>query len=215
MTETSTQQTGTAESYGFGFAEMAYLLKATSTPQALKSAAVLRLQDEMASEQLCIAGASSLLARGMATVNGEDIDLDGPAMSLAYALGRAEHWTEISLMSGGSIDTVVHVESDRVKVLLQPRTLSTWFAFAQDPSVDGASAELDVIAEHVRQTGTGTAYVLSRTVRGEGHLMVRPDSGTWAVGQVEDPSADVVEQTGLSDADLLKKIIGLRSAVQP
>lgn len=215
MTETSTQQTGTVESYGFGFAEMAYLLKATSTPEALKSAEVLRLQSELASEQLCIAGASSLLARGMASVNGEDLDLDGPAMALAYALGRAERWTEISLMSGESIDTVVHVESDRVKVLLQPRTLSTWFVFAQDPAVEGASAELDVIAEHVRQTGTGTAYLLSRTVRGEGHLMIRPESGTWAVGKVDDPAADVVEQTGLSDAELLEKITGLRNTVQP
>lgn len=215
MTQTSTPNTATAEAYGFGFAEMAYLLKSTSTPQAGKSSEVLRLQEEMGSEPLCIAGASSLLARGLASVNGEDIDLEGPAMAVAYALGRAERWTEISLMSGDLIDTLVHVESDRVKVLLQPRTLSTWFAFAQDPAIDGATAELDVIAEHIRQTVTGTAYILSRTANAQDHLMVRPDSDGWAVGRVADPAADVVEETGLSDDGLLARIKGLRATLVP
>lgn len=215
MDNTTTSQTQTAESYGFGFAEIAYLLRSASTPQARKSAAVLRLNDELESDQLCIAGASSLLARGFASANGEDIDLEGPAVVLAYAMGQADRWTEISLMSGDSIDTVVHVESDKVKVLLQPRTLSTWFAFAQDPGLDGAVAELDLIEEHVRQTGTGTAYVLSRTLESEDHLMIRPDAGTWAVGQVKDPAADVVERTGLSADDVLQSLSGLRAALVP
>ena len=167
MANTSHGQNDTADSYGFGFAEMAYLLTATSTPEAAKSATVLRLADELESDQLFIAGASLVVARGLARISGEDIELEGPAMALAYALGRASRWTEISLMSADSVDTVVHVESDKVKVLLQPRSLSTWFAFAQDPDLDGAVAELDVVAEHVRQTTTGTAYVLRRTMNKE------------------------------------------------
>ncbi|MFQ4148212.1 hypothetical protein AAGW05_05870 [Arthrobacter sp. LAPM80] len=105
-------------------------------------------------------------------------------------------------MSGDSIDTVVHVESDKVKVLLQPRTLSAWFALAQDPAIDGAVAELDIIADHTRQPSTGTAYVLSRTMDSEDHLMVRPEAGAWAVGRAMDPASDVVEQTGLSRDEL-------------
>lgn len=214
MTQPSMQQQpSTADAYGFGFAEMAYLLKSTSTPQADKSATVLRLSEELASEQLCIAGASSLLARGLATANGEDLELEGPAVALAYALGRANRWTEISLMSGESIDTVVHVESDLVKVLLQPRTLATWFAFAQDPAIEGAVAELDIVAEHVRQTPTGTAYILSRTVDAEDHLMIRPDAGAWSVGKVVDPASDVVEESGLDDIGLLAALTTLRTAL--
>lgn len=215
MDQTSTSSAETVESYGFGFAEIAYLLRSTSTARARKTAAVLRLSEELDSDQLCIAGASSLLARGFASANGEDIDLEGPAMVLAYALGQANRWTEISLISGDSIDTVVHVESDKVKVLLQPRMLSTWFAFAQDSAVDGAAAELELIEEHVRQTKTGTAYVLSRTLDLEDHVMIRPDSGAWAVGRVEDPAADVVERTGLSTEDVLQSLSGLRDALVP
>ncbi|MDO5752254.1 hypothetical protein [Arthrobacter sp.] len=213
MAQTSQRLNDAADSYGFGFAEMAYLLKATSTPEAAKSATVLRLTEELNSEQLCIAGASSLLARGLASLNGEDIELEGPTMALAYALGRANRWTEISLMTADAVDTVVHVESDRVKVLLQPRSLSTWFAFAQDPKLDGAVAEVDVVAEHVRQTTTGTAYVLSRNMDNEDYLMIRPDANNWAVGRVTDPTADVVEQAGLSRAELLEKLSGLRAMI--
>lgn len=210
MDQTPTSQ---PESYGFGFAEIAYLLRSSSTTQARKTAAVLRLTDELDSEQMCTAGASSLLARGFASAKGEDIELEGPAMVLAYAMGQATRWTEISLMTGDSIDTVVHVESDKVKVLLQPRTLATWFVFAQDPALDGAVAEMDIIEEHVRRTGTGTAYVLSRSLNAEDHLMLRPDSGAWAVGQAKDPAADVVELTGLSADDVLATLSGLRSAL--
>ncbi|SEF00697.1 hypothetical protein SAMN04489740_3689 [Arthrobacter alpinus] len=213
MDLTSTSQPESAESYGFGFAEVAYVLRSTSTAQARKSAAVLRLTDELDSDQLCVAGASSLLARGFASAQGEDIELEGPAMVLAYALAQATRWTEISLMTGDSIDTVVHVESDKVKVLLQPRTLSTWFVFAQDPTLDGAAAEMDIIEEHVRQTKTGTAYVLSRTLDSEDHLMIRPDSQAWAIGQAKDPAADVVERTGLSSEDVLASLSGLRAAL--
>ncbi len=213
MDLTSTSQPESAESYGFGFAEVAYLLRSSSTVQARKSAAVLRLTEELDSDQLCIAGASSLLARGFASAKGEDIELEGPAVVLAYAMGQATRWTEISLMTGESIDTVVHVESDKVKVLLQPRTLSTWFAFAQDPTIDGAVAEMDIIEEHVRQTKTGTAYVLSRTQDAEDHLMIRPDAGAWAVGQAKDPTADVVEHTGLNAEGVLESLSGLRAAL--
>ena len=43
--------------------------------------------------------------------------------------------------------------------------------------------------------------------------MIRPDAGSWAVGKAVDPAADVVEQTGLSDAGLLEKLSGLRELV--
>lgn len=185
------------------------MLKIFGTAAAKKSAEVLRLEVEVDTERLCVAGGSSLLARGFASI-GEDLELEGPAVAVAYALAKADRWTEISLITAEYTDTVVHLESDNVSLLLQPRTLETWFVFAQDPAVPGAEAELSIIQEHVRNHPEGTAFIRVRTIDGEDHLLIRPDAGGWAVGKVPDPTQDVVETTGLDSAGLLSRILATR-----
>ncbi|WP_146033107.1 hypothetical protein [Arthrobacter sp. AFG20] len=209
MTTTMQEETASDSAIGFGFAEIAYMLRMFGTPAAKKSAEVLRLERELATERLCVAGASSLLARGFASI-GEDLELEGPAVAVAYALAKADRWTEISLITAEYTDTVVHLESDNVSLLLQPRTLETWFVFAQDPAVRGAEAELSIIEEHVRNHPEGTAFIRVRTIDGEDHLLIRPDAGGWAVGKVPDPTQDVVETTGLDGAGLLGRILATR-----
>lgn len=190
---------------GFGFAEIAYLIRRFDTDAARKSAQVLRLEEEVQSDPICVAGGSSLLARGFASVD-DDLELEGPAVPTAYALSRAGRWTEISLVDGEKTDTVVHVESDKVSVLMQPRTLGTWFVFAQDPSIDGADAQLSLIKEHRRTHPEGTAFVRVKSISGEDHLLIRPEGLGWAVGKVIDPTRDVEEITGLDTYGLLTRI---------
>ncbi|MFC8040117.1 hypothetical protein ACFUOZ_12245 [Paenarthrobacter sp. NPDC057355] len=207
MTITSPEETDSA--IGFGFAEIAFMLRMFDTAAARKSAEVFRLEAEVATERLCVAGGSSLLAKGFASVQ-EDLELQGPAVAVAYALAKAHRWTEISLNTSESTDTVVHLESDDVSLLLQPRTLETWFVFAQDPAVPGAAAELSIIEEHVRNNPGGTAFLRARTIDGEDHLLIRPDAGGWAVGKVPDPTKDVVETPGLDTSGLLDSILATR-----
>ena len=204
------EETASDSAIGFGFAEIAYMLRMFGTPAAKKSAEVLRLEGEVDTERLCVAGASSLLARGFASI-GEDLELEGPAVAVAYALAKADRWTEISLITAEYTDTVVHIESDNVSLLLQPRMLETWFVFAQDPAVPGGEAELSIIEEHVRNHPEGTAFVRARMIDGEHHLLIRPDAGGWAVGKVPDPTQDVVETTGLDSAGLLGRLLDTRS----
>ncbi|MFF1250938.1 hypothetical protein ACFVYC_00365 [Pseudarthrobacter sp. NPDC058329] len=199
----STESRDTA--VGFGFAEIAYLIRRFDTDAARKSAQVLRLEEEASSDPICIAGGSSLLGRGFARVD-DDLELEGPAVPAAYALSKASLWTEISLVDGEKTDTVVHVESDQVSLLLQPRTLSTWFMFAQDPNVEGADAELFIIEEHIRNHPEGSAFIRSKTMDSEDHLLIRPDGAGWAVAKVLDPTTDVEETTGLDTAGLLARI---------
>ena len=202
MTTTMQAETANGSAIGFGFAEIAYMLRMFGTAAAKKSAEVLRLEAEVDTERLCVAGCSSLLARGFASI-GEDLELEGPAVPVAYALAKADRWTEISLNTADYTDTVLHVEADNVSLLLQPRTLETWFVFAQDPEVPGAQAELSIIEEHVRNHPEGTAFIRVRTIDGEAHLLIRPDAGGWAVGKVPDPNQDVVETPGLDTQGLL------------
>ncbi|PPF60592.1 hypothetical protein C5E11_16735 [Clavibacter michiganensis] len=203
----------TADAVGFGYAEIAYLLKRVSTPEAEMSARVLRLTEEMQSDTLPIAGASSLLGRGFATVVDDEIEVEEAALPVAYALGRATLWTEITLIHDEIADTVVHVESDPVKLLMQPRTLLTWFVFAQDPDVSGPDAELEIVQEHVRQYPEGTAMLRARISGAESLLLVRPDAGKWAVGTVIEGESDVVERTGLTDRELRDAIAELRNTL--
>lgn len=207
MTITTQEETDSA--IGFGFAELAFMIRMFDTKPARKSAEVFRLEAEVATERLCVAGGSSLLAKGFASVR-DDLELEGPAVAVAYALAKADRWTEISLNTADSTDTVVHLESDNVSLLLQPRTLETWFVFAQDPAVPGAAAELSIIEEHVRNNPDGTAFLRARTIDGEDHLLIRPDAGGWAVGKVPDPTKDVVETTGLDTKGLLEWILATR-----
>ncbi|WP_374946400.1 hypothetical protein [Agreia sp.] len=211
MTDQTTHEASSP--IGFGYAEIAYLLKRTSTPEAVMSAQVLRLAEEMESDSVPVAGASSLLARGYAEIADDDLEVADAALPVAYALGRATLWTEISLMQGDITDTVVHVESDPVSLLLQPRMLRTWFVFAQDPDVSGPEAELEIIEEHVRQHPQGTAIVRARVANGNAVLLIRPDGLGWAVGTIAAGDEDVVERTGLTAAELIVAIAALRTGL--
>ncbi|KQR20311.1 hypothetical protein ASF79_12240 [Agreia sp. Leaf335] len=213
MTDQNPEQTPSA--VGFGYAEIAYLLKRMSTPEAEMSATVLRLTEEMNSDVLPAAGASSLLGRGFATVVDEEIQVQEAALPVAFALSRATLWTEISLINSDIIDTVVHVESDPVSLLLQPRTLLTWFVFAQDPDVPGPDAELEILQEHVRQHPGGTAMMRARIRGAESLLLVRADGDGWVVGTVEEGEDDVVERTGLTNTELRDAIAELRTSLAP
>jgi hypothetical protein len=211
MTDQTAQATSSA--IGFGYAEIAYLLKRMSTPESVMSAKVLRLSEEMESDSLPVAGASSLLARGYAEIADDDLEVADAALPIAYALGRATLWTEISLMQGDITDTVVHVESDPVSLLMQPRMLRTWFVFAQDPDVSGPEAELEIIEEHVRQHPQGTAILRARVADSNAVLLIRPDGLGWAVGTISSGDEDVVERTGLTAAELRDAIAGLRAGL--
>lgn len=212
MTENQASASGAEgpDAIGFGFAEIAYLLKAVGDDGA-KSAEVLRLQNEVNDDRLCVAGASSLLARELLTVQGEDLNFAGPVAAIAYALAKADRWTEISLMAEDSIDTVLHVETDTVSILMQPRTLQTWFIFAQDPAVDGAAAQLEMLKKHVAEHSGGSAYLKYRTRESDSDLLLRSDGDHWAIGRIVDRSTgDVDEETGLADEALLLAIQGAR-----
>ena len=203
----------TSSAVGFGYAEIVYLLKRFSTPESDMSASVLRLREEVASDMIAPAGASSLLGRGFASINDDDIEVEDAALPVAYALGRATLWTEMTLFYEDVADTLVHVESDPVSLLMQPRTRMTWFVFAQDPDVSGPDAELEVIQEHVRQHPRGTVMLRARVSGADSVLLVRPEGTDWAIGTVVDGEEDVVERTGLSAPELRDAIVELRASL--
>lgn len=199
-----------SSSAGFGYGELAYILRSFDTPASVRSAEVLRMQEETANDALCLAGASSLLAHGYASYS-DGTEFEVPAAPVAYALANATIWSQLELMAADSNDTVVHVESDAVSMLLQPRMLMSWFAFAQSPDLDGSEAVLDVLEEHTRQHPEGTALLRTFNLEQEKHLLIRRDGDTWTTGVVPDPESDAVETTGLDRAAFLEQIRATRT----
>lgn len=192
---------------GFGVGEFAYLLNVFEGPARDRSVSVFRAEELVDDVTLSTAGASSLMARDMATVDDDgDLGVKGVAAAVATALGQATRWTELSLLTEDSMDNVVLVEAPGVALMLQPRLLGTWFVFAQDPAISSAEATLRVVRQHVEQNPRGTAYLVFKTLDAEMHLLIRRGEDSWATGIPNFATDEVAETEGLDDAALLRSI---------
>ncbi|MDD1476753.1 hypothetical protein [Arthrobacter sp. H16F315] len=192
---------------GFGVGEFAYLLNVFEGPARDRSVSVFRAQDMVDDLTLSTAGASSLMARDLATIDDDgDLGVNGVASAVATALGQATRWTEVSLLTGDAMDNVVLIEAPGVALMLQPRLLGTWFVFAQDTSIGSAEATLRLVRQHVEQNAGGSAYLVFKTLDTEQHLLVRREEGSWTTGVPDFTQDKVAETEGLDDGGLLRAI---------
>lgn len=198
---------------GFGVGEFAYLLNVFEGPARDRSVSVFHAEEMVDDVTLSTAGASSLLARDLATFddNGE-LGVKGVAAAVATALGQATRWTEISLLTAETMDNVAFVEGPDVAIMLQPRLLGTWFVFAKDPSLSSAEATLRIVQQHVVENPEGSAYFVFKTLDSEQHLLVRREEDTWTIGVPDFDKDEVAETADLDDAALLAAIENARGA---
>lgn len=198
---------------GFGVGEFAYLLNVFEGPARDRSVSVFHAEEMVDDVTLSTAGASSLLARDLATVDDNgDLGVKGVAAAVATALGRATRWTEISLLTAETMDNVAFVEGPDVAIMLQPRLLGTWFVFAKDPSLSSAEATLRIVQQHISEHPGGSAYFVFKTLDSEQHLLVRREDDTWTTGVPDFDKDEVAETAGLDDAALLAAIEDARGA---
>ncbi|MEC5181151.1 hypothetical protein [Arthrobacter sp. CG_A4] len=196
---------------GFGVGEFAYLLNVFEGPCRDRSVGVFRAADMVDDVTLSTAGASSLMARDMASIDDDgDLGVKGVAAAVATALGTATRWTEVSLLTGDTMDNVVLIEAPGVALMLQPRLLGTWFVFAQDPAISSAEATLRLVRRHVEQHAGGSAYLVVKTLDAEQHLLVRREASSWTTGIPDFAADEVTETEGLDDGGLLRAIEDIR-----
>lgn len=192
---------------GFGVGELAYLLNVFEGPARDRSVSVFRAGELVDDVTLSTAGASSLLARDLATIDDDgDLGVTGVAAAVATAFGHATRWTEVSLLTQDAMDNVVLLEAPDVALMLQPRVLGTWFVFAQDPTITSAEATLRLVRQHVEQNPGGTAYLVLKTVDSEEHLLIRRGEDSWTTGIPNFATDEVAETGNLDDAGLLHAI---------
>ncbi|WP_120523188.1 hypothetical protein [Arthrobacter celericrescens] len=192
---------------GFGVGEFAYLLNVFEGPARDRSVSTFRAEEMIDDVTLSTAGASSLLARDLAAIDADgDLGVKGVAAAVASALGQATRWTEISLLTSEAVDNVVLLEAPGVSIMLQPRLLGTWFAFAQDPQLSSAEATLRLVRQHVERNHGGTAYLVFKTLATEQHLLIRRGESSWITGVPDFDKDEVAETPGLDNAGLLVAI---------
>lgn len=214
MTQTSTSA-GTANATGFGAAEIAYLLTNSAGAVKAKNIEVMQIRPEVLTEQISALGASSLLARGELTADGDRVELAGAARLLNHTLARAERWTEIALVNDTGVEAALYIQSRELSIFLQPAALSTWFMVVKVPEASDASMLKQIIDTYVSAHPEAAVYFGSQTLgTDKAHFFVRAsDGGTWDVAHVESPGEqDRVD--GLGTDDLLAQLAELAELPQ-
>lgn len=206
----STDQ-GFPDAIGFGFAELVALLNLVRGDATTASAAALRIQAELDDDKILFAGASSLVARGFATVEaGGELSISGPVAAVTHALSTATRRMEISLLTADGGDSVICVDSPNYGIILQPRAYLTWFAMAQKPDISAAEGNFWIMRKHLEENPTGGATI-KRREDADGHeLLLKRDGSAWTVGYNSPGPEDIEPITGLSDADVLARIRTIR-----
>lgn len=212
MTETATEATAIPDAIGFGFAEIATLASLRGGEAAALSAEALRVGDYLGDTDMVSAGASSLVARGLAEAESDGLlSVAGPTAAVAAVLSSASRRMEISLLTAEGGDSVIFMESEDIHLLFQPRAYFTWWAMAQRPDVTAAEANLMVIKEHLGSHPQGGATLRRREEPTGRTLYVKKGSdGLWVIGTSTTEQQDIAETPGLDDAALLDQIRTIR-----
>jgi hypothetical protein len=168
--------------YGFGWAEIRYLLGRHSTASSRMTVASLGFDAAPTDEVVGAAGVASLLARGLAEPDGDRAVSRGEAAVLETVFARAKRWSGISVRDGEQGDLMVVLEDGDVIALLQPRSLGTWFVGLTD-AVDRPAEVLARAVEQLRGGGGSARFAIeTRTLEGSvGTRYFRPDGAGWTV----------------------------------
>jgi hypothetical protein len=210
MTETTAQ--AIPDAIGYGFAEMAALASLRGGDAAVLSAEALRVGNYLGDTDMVSAGASSLVARGLATAESDGLlAVAGPTAAVASVLSSASRRMEISLLTAEGGDSVIAMESEDIHLLFQPRSYFTWWAMAQRPDVTAAEAHFMVIRQHLHSHPQGGATIRRREEpTGQTLYVKNGGGGSWTIGTANAQQKDIVETTGLDDAALLDQIRTIR-----
>ncbi|MDP9887199.1 hypothetical protein [Pseudarthrobacter enclensis] len=212
MTETTTETASIPDAIGYGFAEMVTLASLQGGDAAVLSAEALRVDGYLNNTDMVSAGASSLVARGLAKAESDGLlSVSGPTAAVAALLSSASRRIEISLLTAEGGDSVIGMEGGGIHLLFQPRAYFTWWAMAQRPDVTAAEANFMVIKKHLRDNPQGGA-TLRRREDPKGQTLYVKSGGDqfWTIGISTPQQADITETRGVDDAGLLHHIQTIR-----
>ncbi|MFC4395033.1 MULTISPECIES: hypothetical protein [Micrococcaceae] len=212
MTEITTEAATIPDAIGYGFAEMVTLASLEGGEAAVLSAEALRVDGYLDNTDMVSAGASSLVARGLAKAENDGLlSVSGPTAAVAALLSSAIRRIEISLLTAEGGDSVVFMENDDIHLLFQPRAYFTWWAMAQRPDVTAPEANLMVIKQHLDSNPGGGATLRRREdPTGQTLYVKKGGHGTWTTGTADSRQENIAETKDVNEAFLLDQIRAIR-----
>lgn len=168
--------------YGFGWAELRYLLGRHDTPASRASTTSLGFADAPTEAIAVSAGVSSLLARGLAEAVGDRAVSRGEAAMIETLLAKGVRWSGISLRVGDMADLMVLIEDGGALGLFQPRSLGTWFVGLTNETEQPSAPVLRALAAAFKIHGRVPFAIESRVLNTEptGRFF-RPEGKRWSV----------------------------------
>ncbi|MEA9986562.1 MULTISPECIES: hypothetical protein [Subtercola] len=175
----------------FGAAEVAYAVSLTDGVQRQQAVAFLQIDEAFLTDQIAALGASSLLARGELSIEGDVLIASGAVRLLTAVLQTAVRWTEIALVNDDGTEAALYLQSPALSVFLQPAAMSTWVMVVKDPAAADSAVLAQLIESNRARRPLGTAYLGTETAgSAKNHLFVRAAEGrpaepqAWQVADV-------------------------------
>lgn len=148
---------------GFGIAEIQYMLSRFQNQASAVGAATLQANYPAENKDMLLAGASSLLARGLLVAeDSETMSPKGLAAATLFALGNSTRWVSIAFTSDGQGAGVVYFLNKEVNLMMQGRGLGGWFASAQQADADMTESWLEM-ARNFDQNNENAAIIFTAT----------------------------------------------------
>lgn len=186
--------------YGFGWAELRYLLGQHDTPAARTSARSLGFDAAPVGDVALAAGLSSLLVRGLAAPVDDRAVSRGEAAVVETVLARGLRWSGISLRTGDTADLLVLIEDGEALAVFQPRSLGTWFVGLTNERDDPSAPVLRSLVAAFEIHGPVPFAIETRTQDAVvGARFFRPQGEGWSVADSPDGEARRISRKALAD----------------
>ena len=199
--------------YGFGWAEMRYLLGRHDTPSARTAVAALGFGAAPTDDLVPAAGIASLMARGLVAPEGDRGISRGEAAVLETVFARGVRWSGMSFRTDGDEgDLLVAIEDGDIIALLQPRSFGTWFVGLTNEVDTPAAAVGRAVGAMLEVRGEGRFAIETRTLDAVvGARFFRPDGDGWLVSDSAQGETRRIDRTAL-EAELAVLLPGRPTA---
>lgn len=166
---------------GFGIAEIQYMLSRFENQAAAIGAATLQANYPAENKDMLLAGASSLLARGLLVAeDSETMSPKGLAAATLFALGNSTRWVSVAFTSAGQGAGVVYFLNREVNLMMQGRGLGGWFASAQQADADLTASWLEMAGLFDKDNENAAIIFTSTDEQGNlSNVALRACPGGW------------------------------------
>lgn len=167
--------------------ELSAIVGIADTDQARTTAEKLKIDELAANDGALRLGLSSLIARGLADIDGESIVTRDEGTPIAKTFANAYGWVEIGLMSANSADGALIVISPDLAILCGAATGETYELVPLDPQVVIGASIAGIVLAFLGERSPAVASVqLSRGAIDKKLSVIHGASGSWELRTGDD-----------------------------